>query len=193
MPSPAYLPTPPMEQHYSMNGYPSAAVADDKPVSSYDDQPVRPSYQSETSYGYEPPAYQPYQPDDEPAAAPEDEQKPKKKSFMDDDDDDDLAAKAAALKKQQKSEADRQADEAFRKAAEADGKCSHIQSIDEPEIKANPRSQRPEEQVAQQGPAVHGSEAGSPARSQTPTCRLCTKPSSARRARSTTTRILVDG
>jgi hypothetical protein len=43
----------------------------------------------------------------------------KKKSFMDDDDDDDLAARAAAM---QKAENDRKADEAFRKAAEEDGK-----------------------------------------------------------------------
>ena len=39
----------------------------------------------------------------------------------DDEEDDDLAARAAALKSKQKSEADRVADEAFRKAAEADG------------------------------------------------------------------------
>jgi hypothetical protein len=36
------------------------------------------------------------------------------------DDEDELAAKAAALKQSQRSEADRKADEAFRKAAEAD-------------------------------------------------------------------------
>lgn len=46
----------------------------------------------------------------------------KKKSFMDDDDDDDLAARAAAIQKAEKARKDREADEAFRKAAEADGK-----------------------------------------------------------------------
>src|SRR5262249_21690184 len=47
--------------------------------------------------------------------------KPKKKSFMDDDEDDDeLMKHAEALKKQKRAEADRIADEAFRKAVEAD-------------------------------------------------------------------------
>ncbi|KAB8270270.1 Sec23-binding domain of Sec16-domain-containing protein [Aspergillus minisclerotigenes] len=46
----------------------------------------------------------------------------KKKSFMDDDDDDDLAARAAAIQKAEKARKDREADEAFRKAAEADAK-----------------------------------------------------------------------
>ncbi|KAE8354761.1 Sec23-binding domain of Sec16-domain-containing protein [Aspergillus coremiiformis] len=46
----------------------------------------------------------------------------KKKSFMDDDDDDDIAARAAAIQKAEKARKDREADEAFRKAAEADAK-----------------------------------------------------------------------
>ncbi|RMZ67153.1 COPII coat assembly sec16 [Pyrenophora seminiperda CCB06] len=67
------------------------------------------------------PEYQPYVPDEDDK---EEEQPKKKKSFMDDDDDD-LAARASALKisggsSSSKSEADRKADEAFRKAAEAD-------------------------------------------------------------------------
>ena len=80
------------------------------------------SYEPPTS-SYEPPSYQPYEP--EPVGQPTEDASPqerKKKSFMDDDDDDDFAARAEALKKQQKAEADRAADEAFRKAAEADGK-----------------------------------------------------------------------
>ncbi|KAI9042314.1 COPII coat assembly protein SEC16 [Aspergillus affinis] len=44
----------------------------------------------------------------------------KKKSFMDDDDDDDFAARSAAMQKAEKERKDREADEAFRKAAEAD-------------------------------------------------------------------------
>jgi COPII coat assembly protein SEC16 len=65
---------------------------------------------------YEPPSYQPYEPEPDPEEA--DESKPKKKSFMDDDDDSaEMEKRAAALKKAQ---ADREADEAFRKAAEAD-------------------------------------------------------------------------
>jgi COPII coat assembly protein SEC16 len=51
--------------------------------------------------------------------------RPKKKSFMDDDDDDIPALKAAAqsgpARGKTKEEKDREADEAFRKAAEADG------------------------------------------------------------------------
>jgi hypothetical protein len=72
------------------------------------------------SSGYEPPSYQPYEPEPEP----EEEEAPKRrKPMMDDDDDDDIVARAAALKSQgssSKSEADRQADAAFRAAAEAD-------------------------------------------------------------------------
>ncbi|KAL1863704.1 vesicle coat component [Paecilomyces lecythidis] len=73
---------------------------------------------------YEPPSYEP-----QSTAAQEEQpespvEKPKKKSFMDDDDDDDLAARAAALKKAEKERKDREADEAFRKAAEADAKRS---------------------------------------------------------------------
>ena len=72
------------------------------------------------SSGYEPPAYQPYEPEPEP----EEEEAPKRrKPMMDDDDDDDIIARAAALKSNgtsNKSDADRQADAAFRAAAEAD-------------------------------------------------------------------------
>jgi hypothetical protein len=51
---------------------------------------------------------------------------------MDDDDDDEILRKAAELKTQNKgkSEADKAADEAFRKAAEADGKVSFTPQLD---------------------------------------------------------------
>lgn len=75
------------------------------------------SYQPPSS-GYEPPAYQPYEPEPEPEE--EEAPKPKKKPMMDDDDDDDIAARAAALKSKKSTDADRQADAAFRAAAEAD-------------------------------------------------------------------------
>jgi hypothetical protein len=69
------------------------------------------------STSYEPPAYQPYEPEPEQ----EEEEVPKrKKAMMDDDDDDDIVARAAALKSSKASDADRQADAAFRAAAEAD-------------------------------------------------------------------------
>ncbi|KAF2145878.1 uncharacterized protein K452DRAFT_315179 [Aplosporella prunicola CBS 121167] len=86
----------------------------DPPASSY--EPPTSSYEPPTS-SYEPPSYQPYEP--EPEEEKEAETKPKK-SMMDDDDDDELERRAATLKAQQKAEADRIADEAFRKAAEAD-------------------------------------------------------------------------
>lgn len=83
-------------------------------------EPSSGGYEPPTS-SYEPPAYEPYEPEDEKSAEAEEKPIAKKKSFMDlDDDEDDLAARAAALKKPSKTDADRQADEAFRKAAEAD-------------------------------------------------------------------------
>lgn len=73
------------------------------------------------SSGYEPPSYSTYQPyEPEPDSTEDEAPKAKKKTFGDDDDEDDLARRAAALKSQQKSAADRAADDAFRKAAEAD-------------------------------------------------------------------------
>jgi hypothetical protein len=91
------------------------------------DEPAQPSENQLTydRYGpssntFEPPAYQPYNPDEDDK---EEERQPKKKSFMDDDDDD-LAARTSGLNisggSTSKSEADKKADEAFRKAAEAD-------------------------------------------------------------------------
>lgn len=115
--SPSYLPTPPLEQGTGMNGY--------SPAPPEEPAQETPSYGYEPTTSYEPAPYQPYQPD-EPIASIEDgeeQNKPKKKSFMDDDEEDDLAARAAALKKQQRAEADKAADEAFRKAAEADGEA----------------------------------------------------------------------
>jgi hypothetical protein len=97
----------------------------------YSAQPV-PSFDAPSTYepgpsSYEPPSYeggyQPYEPEQEQEAEQEaeDAPKPKKKGIMDDDDDDELLARAAALKNNPKTKADREADEAFRKAAEADG------------------------------------------------------------------------
>ncbi|KAF1980792.1 hypothetical protein K402DRAFT_365845 [Aulographum hederae CBS 113979] len=88
-----------------------------------------PTHDSGSPYGppssYEPPTYMPYQPDPEPETAADSDslaqgQEKKKKSFMDDDDDNEIFRKAEDLKKQQRAQQDREADEAFRKAAEAD-------------------------------------------------------------------------
>ena len=91
-----------------------------------------PSYEPPSSNGYEPPSYDSGTQDDE---SPLTQQPPKKKSFVDDDDED-FEARAAAILKKAKAEKDRQADEAFRKAAEADGKllvvmlfCPYSQSL----------------------------------------------------------------
>ncbi|GAD91555.1 COPII vesicle coat protein Sec16 [Paecilomyces variotii No. 5] len=83
------------------------------------------TYEPPTGGGaYEPPSYEPQSTTAQEEQPESPGEKPKKKSFMDDDDDDDLAARAAALKKAEKERKDREADEAFRKAAEADAKKS---------------------------------------------------------------------
>ena len=95
---------------------PISAISDsDRPYSSY--EPQSSSYAPPT-YGYEPPSYDPETNGDvsSPVKSPT-----KRKSFMNlSDDEGDFAAREAALKRAQKAEKDRQADEAFRKAAEAD-------------------------------------------------------------------------
>lgn len=77
-------------------------------------------YEPPSAGGYEPPSYQPASMDDEPDSPVE--TRPKKKSFMDDDDDDIPTLKnQSASQEKTKAEKDREAEEAFRKAAEADG------------------------------------------------------------------------
>lgn len=94
---------------------------------SFDPPPQEEGDTPPTFTSFEPPSYQPYEPvvDPEPESPAEDKPKPKK-SYMDDDDDDELFRRAAALKSSKKSDADRATDEAFRKAAEADGMYSSI-------------------------------------------------------------------
>ncbi|KAE8444121.1 hypothetical protein EG329_000903 [Mollisiaceae sp. DMI_Dod_QoI] len=97
-----------------------------KPFSNSYEPPASNSYEPSTSSGYEPPssgyeppAYEPVTMDDEPDSPVE--TRPKKKSFMDDDDDDIPALKQPPTNREKtKAEKDREADEAFRKAAEAD-------------------------------------------------------------------------
>jgi hypothetical protein len=68
--------------------------------------------------------------------------RPKKKSFMDDDEDDVPAPKPAPpTREKTKAEKDREADEAFRKAAEADGKHIHSTFICQTNIFAAKRSE----------------------------------------------------
>ena len=108
---------------YPVGNLASPSLSDNyhHPQASFDD-PMPTANNGTSTNAYEPPSsassYQPYNPDNE-----DEEQKensPKKKSFMDDDDDDDLMTRAASLKNSGKSDADKKADDAFRKAAEAD-------------------------------------------------------------------------
>ena len=102
----------------STNGY--------EPPPSYDLQSS--SYEPPASNHYEPPNSSNYSPqfgaDDLPVEESLSGEKAKKKSFMDDDDEDDFEARAAAIRSEEKARKDREADEAFRRAAEADGKQS---------------------------------------------------------------------
>lgn len=79
-----------------------------------------PSYNYEPpSSTYDPPSYNPESTDDPESPL----ENPKRKTFGDDDnDDEEFVKRAAALLKEERARKDREADEAFRKAAEADGK-----------------------------------------------------------------------
>ena len=75
-----------------------------------------------TGYGYQPPAYQPYEPEASPISP--DAPKVKKKSFMDNEDEDDLMARKINVKDERykSADVDREVDDAFRRAAEEDAK-----------------------------------------------------------------------
>nr|POE53387.1 copii coat assembly protein sec16 [Quercus suber] len=110
--------TPPIQESNEFPAPPGPGVANAE-VNPESALSANGGYEAPTSgYGYEPPttSYQPYEPGPD---SPGDGPKPKKKDIMDLDDEEDnaLAMQAAALRK---SQADREADEAFRKAAEAD-------------------------------------------------------------------------
>ena len=81
---------------------------------------VQSSYEPPTTSLYEPPMNSAGDAETQADNSPQVEEKPRKKTFMDDDEDG-FEARAAALLKQDKAWKDREADEAFRKAAEADG------------------------------------------------------------------------
>jgi hypothetical protein len=130
--------TPPMPPHESVTSpYEPVSTMYEPPVLSSppaQDEPPSPNPEPTSSYGYEPPSsgYEPPSYDPETQAGEESpvEEKSKKKPYLyDDDDDDEIAAKAAALKREEKARKDREADEAFKKAAEADGKFifEHLQ------------------------------------------------------------------
>lgn len=127
-PQESYRPSPPSKTETSREQYQTLLQSD----SAGDYQPSTTTYEPpsdtyephftsdhEPSHinSYNPPAYDPYVPQ---AGESPVEEKSKKKSFMDEDDGDDFEARAAALRKEEKARKDREADEAFRKAAEAD-------------------------------------------------------------------------
>ena len=128
-----YQPTPPLEpqtfhvrdepvpEPEAMNGYEPPSSSYNPPSYAYE-PPSTGGYEPPSSSGYNPPSYNPEIPQ---AAESPVEEKPRKKSFMDDDGEDDFKTRAAALR-EEKARKDREADEAFRRAAEADGKYNFI-------------------------------------------------------------------
>ncbi|KAL8971010.1 MAG: hypothetical protein Q9183_001261 [Haloplaca sp. 2 TL-2023] len=140
-----YLPTPPTQPDSmataplndpSVSLYPQNTHQTDSPPrsqapphqSSSFEGPYNNTYEApQSSYdpsvsAYEPPSsYAPYSPGgQEDSSLAEPKSPKKKKSFMYDDDDDEFNSKAGAVLKDEKARKDKEADDAFRKAAEAD-------------------------------------------------------------------------
>lgn len=153
--STSYAPSQPSFSREASSSYePPSSSGYEPPSSSYEPpasggyEPSSSSYEPPASGGYEPPSsgyeplsYEPATMNDE-SDSPIDT-KPKKKSFMDDDDDDIPASKAApASREKTKAEKDREADEAFRRAAEADGKFPLTPSINRTNPAHSTKSQR---------------------------------------------------
>lgn len=126
-----YQPTPPTEHTPNFGGYMPTPPAQDsrQPSNSYEPpaaaggyEPPTSSYEPPAAGGYEPPTaeWKPYEPEPDADSDSENTKKlaPKKKGIMDLSDDED----SAAAERARKAEADRKADEAFRKAAEEDAK-----------------------------------------------------------------------
>ncbi|KAI4125773.1 MAG: hypothetical protein LQ338_004090 [Usnochroma carphineum] len=141
----SYLPTPPSQPEYmpvappedpSTSLYPQESYQPSTPPDSQAMQDPAPSFDSPAKSSYEPPpsvyepnassyeppsSYTPYDPEGQDNQSPTDPpSRKKKKSFMDDDEDGNFAVRAAAILKGDKARKDSEADEAFRKAAEAD-------------------------------------------------------------------------
>jgi hypothetical protein len=130
----AYTPSDPSYSRQTSSSYePPTSSFEQSASSGYEPPTTSSSYEPPSSggyepplSGYEPPSYEPATMNDEPDSPVE--TRPKK-SFMDDDEDDIPALKAVpAAREKTKAEKDREADEAFRKAAEEDGKHPHPKS-----------------------------------------------------------------
>ena len=119
----AYAPQPEIYEPMSLRDD-SFLSSQEPPLNTY--EPPSTSYEPPSSLSaYEPPSTDSYTPPSYDPETRSSEQSPvqekPKKSFMDNDEDEDLIARAAALAKQERDRKDRETDEAFRKAAEADG------------------------------------------------------------------------
>ena len=133
----SYQSTPPLESEKSREQYqpplPSESGTGYQPASTTQafassTHKISPKsdYEPPPTESYDPPAYDQYSSQARESSV---EEKPKKKSFMDDDgDDDDFEARAAALRKEERARKDREADEAFRRVAEADGMCQPLRA-----------------------------------------------------------------
>lgn len=109
---------PRSSNHNTKSSYePLSTSSYEPPATSSYEPPATSSYEPPVTDSYEPPSYNPDSNGDESPG----EVKPKKKSFMDNDDDEEFDSRAAAPRKAEKAKRDREADDAFRKAAEADG------------------------------------------------------------------------
>lgn len=117
------LESPPAREQFQPNLGPMLNNAYEPPSSGYAPSPTM--YEPPSNSSYEPPSYDPpsYDPDIPQAESSPSEERLQKKSIMDDDGDD-FEGRAVASRKEEKARKDREADEAFRKAAEADGKSS---------------------------------------------------------------------
>ena len=129
-PTPPLEPDPSREQYQPLLEPESAGGRQPSPMnfesSSYKyDAHSTSDYEPPPMNTYDPPAYDPYVPQ---AGESPVEEKPKRKTFMDDTDDDAFEARAATLRKEEKARNDRMADEAFKRAAEADGMYQHALS-----------------------------------------------------------------
>lgn len=125
-PSPSLEPKAPQETYQPYqepHSYVPLTPEESPSTSTY--KPVQSTYEPPSTYDYDPPSYDPETETQGGNESPEQKSPKKKKSFMYGDDDDDLATKAAVVLRDQKAQKDREADEAFRKAAEVDGVLSH--------------------------------------------------------------------
>lgn len=192
-PNSYYEPQTPIQETSNMS-YESPSSGYEPPAASYDPSagvldPSATTYEPSTT-GYEPPSssYQPYEPASPVALAEDENSKKKKKSFMDDDDDDGFATRSAEVKKQDKGKRDKEVDEKVKKAAEADGEFNR--SILHPHIfvRVILTTRSSQLRATAKSPEVGSPAAGSAATKRTRTCRLCTRPSSATKAPSSSTR-----